>query len=450
MASISSFFGLETALRGLQAHQAALDVTSHNITNADTPGYTRQTAELQAVVGLSLGSGAVANGNGALLGGGVDVAAFQRIRDTFADLQYRTQNTSLGNATTSADALGDVENALQEPSDNGISKLLSNYWDAWSAVSNQPEDDATKSALAVAGQSLIDGVQALSGQIEQVRANAQSELDAYTSTSPDVLTTAAAIAKLNGQIATEVASGRQPNDLLDQRDNLLDQLSSLGQVTVTDLPNQSLQIAFGNESTPLLVDGSTAWAPTPPDTTLYPMADPGGKLGALQDLTKAGGTLDGYQDKLNDFVSTLVTSVNGAYGGAFFDPAGTTGATFALDSGIAADPSTIHATATADAGANEVALAVSQLRSGAADRSYAGFVLTIGNDSREAQRSESSAQALTSAADDKRSSVSGVSLDEEMSNMIRFQRGYQASARTMTTMDQMLDTLINRTGSVGL
>jgi flagellar hook-associated protein 1 FlgK len=112
--------------------------------------------------------------------------------------------------------------------------------------------------------------------------------------------------------------------------------------------------------------------------------------------------------------------------------------------------SMIGAPGPAPAGANDVALAVSKLRGGAADNAYANLVARIGGDARTANQQQATAQALVSQASDRRQSVSGVSMDEEMSNMLRFQRGYQASARAMSTMDEMLDTLINRTGRVGL
>jgi flagellar hook-associated protein 1 FlgK len=166
-----------------------------------------------------------------------------------------------------------------------------------------------------------------------------------------------------------------------------------------------------------------------------------------------GGTLAGYRAQLDAFAGQLVSAVNTAHGAPFFDAAGTTAATIAVDAGVAANPATgVRTTnvAGSPSGANEVALAVAALRGGTADRAYAGFVLRIGADSRDAQRREAAAEATKGSAEDRRTSVAGVSLDEEMANMIRFQRGYQASARTMSTLDEMLDTIINRTGRVGL
>jgi flagellar hook-associated protein 1 FlgK len=101
-------------------------------------------------------------------------------------------------------------------------------------------------------------------------------------------------------------------------------------------------------------------------------------------------------------------------------------------------------------GANDIALAISGLRGGTGDKLYTGFVTRIGGDLKNAQRGEANATVLLNSIEDRRQSTSGVSMDEEMTNLVRFQRGYQASARVMSTMDAMLETLINRTGIVGL
>jgi flagellar hook-associated protein 1 FlgK len=453
MSGISSFFGLQTSLRGLLAHQGQLDVTAHNIANAATEGYSRQRAEVESVIGLEVQSGALANGGGAMLGGGVNVTAYQRARDVFADLQLRGQSTLSGQARTTANSLSTVELALNEPGENGIGSLLSHFWDAWQGVANHPEDAAAKKALVVDAKSLTDGLHALDGQLVSIRDHAAAELTSYTSVGGDILENAKAIARLNGEISAAVGAGRQPNDLMDQRDRLIDRLAELGQITVTDLANGSLQISFGGVASPLLVDDATAWAPTPPATTLYSTPSAGGIVGALQNLSQAGtGTIDTYRSDLDTFVNQLVTSVNTAHGAPFFAAAGLTAGTVAVDAGIVTAPTTIRTTNTAPPGpgANDVALAVAGLRGGTADRTYAGFVLRVGSDARDANRRDAAATAVFDAAQERRSQISGVSLDEEMANMIKFQRGYQASARTMSTLDEMLDVLINRTGRVGL
>ena len=168
-------------------------------------------------------------------------------------------------------------------------------------------------------------------------------------------------------------------------------------------------------------------------------------------MSKPGGTLDGYLTTLDTIASNLVSTVNGAYGGAFFDAgAGPAAATIDVSAALLANPQVLDPGSGAS-GSRDLALAVSQLRDGASvDGAYRAFVAKVGADSREATRQEGNAQVLTDSVENRRQSVSGVSLDEEMSNLVRFQRSYQASARAMSTLDEMLDVLINRTGKVGL
>jgi flagellar hook-associated protein 1 FlgK len=215
-------------------------------------------------------------------------------------------------------------------------------------------------------------------------------------------------------------------------------------VRVTDLGNGSIKVDFGDAATPLVNDTTVTWPQT--------LTTPGGKLGALIDITKTGGTIDSYRADLNTVVKTLADAVNllhnpGGTGTNFFNY--TAGAE-AGSLSVGVTPATVKTSTSGAAGANDVALAIAGLRGGTADKLYTGFVTRIGGDLKDAQRGEANATVLLNSIEDRRQSTSGVSMDEEMTNLVRFQRGYQASARTMSTMDQMLDTLINRTGVVGL
>jgi flagellar hook-associated protein 1 FlgK len=231
---------------------------------------------------------------------------------------------------------------------------------------------------------------------------------------------------------------------MDRRDNLLDKLSKLAQVRVTDLGNGSINVDFGDAAAPLVSDTTVTWPQT--------LTAPGGKLGALIDITKVGGTIDSYRADLNNVVKTLADAVNllhnpGGTGTNFFNyTAGAEAGTLTVN----ATTATVKTSTSGAAGANNVALAISALRGGTGDKLYTSFVTRIGGDLKNAQRGEANANVLLSSIQDRRQSTSGVSMDEEMTNIVRFQRGYQASARTMSTFDQMLDTLINRTGVVGL
>ena len=175
------------------------------------------------------------------------------------------------------------------------------------------------------------------------------------------------------------------------------------------------------------------------------VAAAGGQLGTLLGLSGPGGKLAAYQTSLNEIASSLATSVNALHTSTpFFS--GATAATIA----VAVSPAEVQTSSTPAAGGNDIAQAIAALRGGATDRSYAGLIAQVGSDVRTAQDSEATGQAVVSAIANQRQSVSGVSLDEEMTNLISYQRGYEASARTMTMMDEMLNTLINHTGQAGL
>jgi flagellar hook-associated protein 1 len=437
---ISSFLGLQTSLRGLMAQQQALDVAAHNIANANTVGYTRQEATLGAHDALHLVGGATQNGGGAFLGQGVDVTAYRRVRDSFLDLQVRAQTMALGDATTTAEALDRVQSALGEPSTTGINALLGKFYTAWSDLANHPESESSKQAVNSAAKTLADAFGTLATQIGNAATDATAEFDNLTGATGPIQSAATSLAQLNKAITTAVQAGQSPNDLLDRRDQILDTLSQYGQVSVTSLGDGAIGVMLGNQS---VVNGSTVdWQVPPP----VGFAAGGGQLGALQTLTTT--TLPGYLTQLDAVAKTISDDVNGAYGSAFF------GGDTALTLGTAIPPaSTIVAGSGVSpaSGANDLAAAVAALRdTSAATAQYGAIVRQVGSDAANASRAQSVAQAAVDAAEDRRQNVSGVSLDEEMANMLRFQRGYQASARAMSTIDDMLDTLINRAGRVGL
>jgi flagellar hook-associated protein 1 FlgK len=457
--AISSFYGLQTSLRGLLAQQRLLDTAGHNIANASTKGYSRQEAALVASPALEIPAGGIAGGSGAHLGSGVDVQSFRRIRDQFVDLQFRGQNTNLGEWAARAGALDNAELALAEPGENGINEQLSRFWDAWANLANANADPAAaKQALIEQANGLADAFKTVRGQIDLIRSQSYAEYADLTRPSApgdaggEVAQIARDIAGLNDTIRRYITSGDIPNDLLDRRDQLLDQLSEFGQISVEEQPDGMLNVSFVDKvsagTTYPVVTGAAASYAGPPAGDAWA---PGGRLGGLLDAAKPGGTLDGYLATLDTIASSLATTVNGTYGGTFFETGpGSAAATLRVEASLGADPGLVVAGSGAS-GSRDIALAVSRLRDhGAVDGAYRAFVAELGSDVREASRQEANAQVLTDAVENRRQSVSGVSMDEEMSNLVRFQRSYQASSRAMSTMDEMLDVLINRTGRVGL
>jgi flagellar hook-associated protein 1 len=440
---VSTFMGLQTALRGLIAQQEALDITGHNISNANTLGYSRQEVTTSASRPLRINTGTSAGNGKAELGTGVDVDGVTRARDRFLDLQYRAQAMRLGGLAARTRGMETIEGALAEPGETGISAELTKFWSAWESFGNNPEDSAARQAVVEAGKALGVSLAELNQQLTGAAEVAEGEYAAITGKGGEVEAKAKEIALLNGVIRSSVTEGAQPNDLLDRRDLLLDELAELGQASVTEKEDGTVEVGFGDAAEPLVSGTEVDWP--------QELGEPKGKLGALLELTEAGGTIESFRAELNGFAEGLADAVNAIHtkagGPAFFTyEAGKGAAT--LNVGVTA--AEVVNSSDGSVGGGDIAAAIGALRGGAVDRSYASFVTRVGTEMNEARNGETNAQALLNAVEERRESTSGVSLDEEMTNLQRFQRGYEASARAMTALDEALDVLINRTGRVGL
>jgi flagellar hook-associated protein 1 FlgK len=448
--AISTFFGLHTALSGILAQQRALDVTAHNVANANTVGYSRQEATLVATPAFPQPS---INGIGIVgqIGTGVTVDQYRRVRDAFIDVQLRAQTMRRGEHEAVSDGLDQVELAFAEPGETGIQSLLDRFWNAWQDVSDNPENLATRQALVQAASSLADGFRSLDSQLSTIATQAGQQVAIHLD---EVNSIGAQILALNVQIANTTASGDTPNDLFDKRDVLVDRLAELGNVSVATGALGVIDVTFAGAT---LVTGTTSSA-TLAETDLTALS--AGRIAGLVSLRDT--IVPGYRATLDAIAASLVSTTNGlhatgfdlagAAGGAFFAAGGTTAGTIAVDTTLAASPSLVAASGVSGAPGNaDVALALAALRaSPTISIAYRELVTRLGSDTQEAHRSRANAELLSAALLDRRDSVSGVSLDEEMTNITRFQRGYQASARALSVMDEMIDQLVNRTGRVGL
>lgn len=444
--TIPAFSGLNTALRGVQAHQSALDVTSHNISNVDTDGYTRQQVVLGAAPSLLIDS-IKQDGTGAQLGQGVDVLSYRRVREDFLDLQYRTQSTVASQAETTARRLTTAQSLLGSNTANDLGALVDKFWTSWDTLASNPSSQAAKDGVVGAAQNLAARMNSLDGDLSTSAQQATDAISDMLSADGPIKPIANELASLNQRINIAVQSGSEPNDLLDRRDQLLDQLSQYGQVSVTADPTLD---ANGNKAYPGMIQVSFAGATQPlvaqtavtMPTTATISATPGGQLGGLQD---SAAKIAGYRTTLATMASSLITNVNALATNPIFSGTG------ASDIASVATGATVTgAPAGGAAGDNSVASAIAALRGGTIDTTYAGLVRSVGGDVQAATNTYATASSVLSSISGQRQSVSGVSLDEEMSNLIKFQRGYQAAARALTTMDDILNTLINSTGRVGM
>jgi flagellar hook-associated protein 1 FlgK len=434
--SIPTLQGLQTALSGLLAEQQAMDIAGHNIANANTEGYSRERVVLETNQPIDIPALSPLTGRGAQLGTGVGVATYTRIRNAYLDAQYRTQNSALSGSAAEAEELQQAQAAFNEPSSSGIASQMSKFWAAWSSLANSPATG--RPGVVAAGEQLASSLKQVNSQLETLATQAGEQYESLTAPTGEVQDYAHQVAELNGQIKLAEEAGQKPNDMLDRRDLLLDKLSSFAQVTVTQQPNGTDTVSFGDAAKPLVEGTTVNW----PQTLT---AAAGGQLGALLNLTSPTGALASYQSALDGVAANLAESVNALHTSTpFFS--GTTAATIA----VAVTPAEVQISSTEAPGGNDVALAISALRGGSADQGYSALIERVGGDVKTAQDEEANHQTSVTAIGNQRMSVSGVSLDEEMTNLISFQRGYQASARTLTAMDQMLETLIEHTGTAGL
>jgi flagellar hook-associated protein 1 FlgK len=475
---ISTFNGLNIALSALQAEQASLDTTSHNIANASTVGYSRQVSSLEAKPGLGALSvwGMIIPGQ---TGQGVQVADVTRIRDQFNDNNLRANYATQGEADVRQATWQNIETALPEPGDNGLQASMSNFWTAMQNVSTNPEDAGSRQALAQSVQALGQSFQNASNTLTQQRNDVDTQANSMVDT---INADASSIAKLNTSISDLESVGQNPNDLLDQRDNIIDQLSALGNTTVTPGTNGVVTVTLGGA---LIVDPSTSTGlPATPVTratfnTNYGSTTPQPTVAAGLTGGQLKGLLDAYSTTLNpgvpgsipakldqlaisihDAVNTQNEAgfdLNGTAGGPLF--AGTTitsASQLAVDPGVIADPSKIAASSTA-AGApgdstNMIAMialrangspAGSTLGGKTFDDFYSGMVSSMGLSAQTATTDSTNSATVVNTLSTARSQVSGVSLDEEMTNLVKFQHAYAAAGRAMSTMNEMLDTLVN-------
>jgi flagellar hook-associated protein 1 FlgK len=466
----STFFGLSSALSGLLAQQRSLNTVTHNLTNATTPGYTRQRVDLAAqkpfahpALNMPVGAGQI--------GTGVLASQHTRLRDQWADLHLRSQASTTGQFEAQADALLRIDTIIDEPGDTGLTSLLQEFWGGWQALSLSPESAAAREAVRHAGRAVAQGFNDLQAQLVagQTEANARIGLQVGR-----VNELAGQIKQLNQEIAMVVAVGQEPNDLRDMRDLLIDEMAGYVDISITQPgADGKVSIAVGTQ---LLLDSSTdstsalaidaAGAATVGGTATTITS---GSLRGLVDVRDSViGGATGYLAQLDTLAAALAASVNGIHsagfgldggtGNAFF--AGATAATLALSAPVLASVDAIAASDTAaglPAGA-DAAVALAQLQFqvqtiGATTTTIDGFyqqvVARIGVDTDAATRLAQVQRGVLEAAQSRRDSVSGVNLDEEMADMVRFQKSYNAAARMITTLDDMLETIVNRMGVVG-
>jgi flagellar hook-associated protein 1 FlgK len=470
---VSTFSGLNTATTALWAQQRGLDVTGQNIANVNTDGYSRQRAELQSVGGNPVTAIWSVSKD---VAGGVNADTVIRIRDAFLEARAQAESGKTAAMTVHDTTLAQIEQAFREPGDTGIQAKLTDVFKAWGDVANNPTEDGARTAVLQKTATLVAEFHTTDAALDKAWSQTR---DALGVLAEGVNTTIGQVADLNTAIKKATQSGQPSNELADKRDALVLELSqsigatsTAGDFGVVDVSVGGAALVSGGSALRLTVqetDGAPGTNPTdqrlvtdPGGTAVDVGGTAGGQLTALRD------TIPGYRDKLDGIAQALATEFNTAHAGgvdkngnpgvALFDdgagnPTGITAKTLALAIGdialLAAADAGTEGTQTTD---NRNALAIAKLQSAANGTAvaYRQLIVKLGVEASVATGNLQTQTVVASQVDASRESVSGVNLDEEMTNMLRFQHAYSAAARMITAIDETLDILINRTGRVGL
>ena len=469
------FGTLNLAARSMQAQMTGVEVAGQNLANVNTTGYSRQSVNIQTSPDVMTGIGPE--------GTGANVTSIQQAVNTLLNTQVQSQQSTSGYWNGQQSALQSAQNALGEflngtastasttsatsDSSTGLASQLSGLFSAFQAVATSPTSTTARQALIGQAQTLATTFNNVSSQLGSLKTSLNSSLSDNVDSANKLLS---GIAALNQQISAAQFSGGTANDLLDQREQDLENLSQLTNISTSTETNGAVDVSIGSQA---LVTGYKV------ADTLQSYDAGGGQMLVQtaiggQPLTLTGGSMQGtidardgtlatLQNSLNTLAGTLITQVNGIHKGGysltgstganFFD--GTDAATITVNAALAANPNLIQTSGSATAsGDNTVALQLAELGSTTQSAlgnqtfndNYDAAVAALGDSLATANTQVANQTAVTQMLSTQRSSISGVSVDEEMTNLMTYQRAYEASAQLVTTINTLMgDTLAMKT-----
>lgn len=517
----STFMGLETARRGMTTQQSALYTTGHNIANANTPGYTRQRVNFEQTEPYPPGSMNRPQIPGQV-GTGVKAGSIERVRESFLDTQYRGENNKLGYWETRAESFQKLEEIMNEPSESGLAKTMDMFWQSLQDLAVNPTNSGARSVVRQRAAAVAETFNYLHSSLTSIQKDVKNEI---TVAEKEINSVAYQLSQVNEQIGSVEPHGYLPNDLYDERDRLIDQLSSLVNISVDyvkplnsiglPIPNaegkavvrivssngaeqETLVSETGSNELKVNFDGVNGSVKTITVAgTVMEFADFKDKSGKLKSLVESFGyEFEGkptgvYADmltELDNLAYTFATEFNKVHESgmspneimakanqkiSFFadansDPIGNrvgfasrievAKEIYASLDNIATADGNDPAKATVGDSTNVTKLAaIINTKYDYGEKNeladfrnyYEGIIGGMAVQSQEAIRLTNNSDSLRLSVDERRQSVSSVSIDEEMTNMIQFQHAYNASARMISLTDELLDKVINGMGTGG-
>ncbi|HWQ50698.1 MAG TPA: flagellar hook-associated protein FlgK [Terriglobales bacterium] len=462
----ATFHGLEIAKSGLTAAQIAVNVANQNVANANTEGYTRQSVN-QTSVSAGLGPFQYAPGE-VSVGQGVSVSAINQNRDAYLDTRYRNANAVYGTYATTLSALKSVASVLDETDTDGLNVAFADFYSALQDLVSNDSGTEYRSLVRSAGEKVADILNEYASQLEQIEDELHYDL---TLSVADLNNLLVKINELNKNISIATVNGTNCNELLDQRNLYLDKVAGYANITVETLLNGSVSITSGGTA---LLDATTGTVTTlsvGSDAAGAAIFDGGGNKveftqgifkGLLQTMNGKGiyagageesfrgvGYYKTSLDNLAAAFAETYNTLNAANGDLFVTSDGSatvTAANIRISDDWRQSAAYLDTSGTVPTdmkAAMDAATAISSDFTGTFEEYSSLLMGTIGLDTAYYSDMSAAKSSILESIQDDRESISGVSIDEETVNTIVFQKAYQAAARLMTVLDEMLDTLIN-------
>lgn len=464
------FGSLNTSTSGLRAQQAALQTTSHNLANANTVGYSRQRVTMEANVPQSYaGIGQI--GTGALING------ITRVTDDFVTMQLQNEQASLNRFQQESDIIGQLEAVYNEPSTTGVAHQLSELFVSWGNLSSNPESTTSKTMVLRQSETFLDTVSHASNKMTDLAGETVSLIQKEIL---DFNEAAKQLKTVNDQIFNATVKGEMPNDLLDKQDQLIGQMKSIAGVKVDTTDKYGRQFVSLGE-TDIVSENeikTLEMSETEPGVITVDGEDHEITTGSIKGLQDGRKVVLEKQTELNTFMDDFAKAVNIIQTGGnaednteFFV---LKDGQYEVNEGLLNDPSTLvtgkdfNNTISGD-GSRAKAIADLQNTTLSNDFSvedyneetmsfnsdpagstlfnrYNDIVTDMGITKQQADNMVANQTDLTALLEQRQASISGVDLNEEVVNMIQYQSAFQANSRVISTITEMLDTLINRTG----
>ncbi|MCS7228993.1 MAG: flagellar hook-associated protein FlgK [Candidatus Kryptonium sp.] len=444
---MAGLFGIiETAKKAIHSSRTGMEVTSHNVSNVNTPGYTRQRVNLTSTDALSSNSG--------MINAGVKITGIKQIRNEFIEGEIRRVSNLLSSYSAEKEILTRIESLLNEPSDVGLGQLLENFFNAFDDLSKNPEDRSIRVSVAQTGRALAQRFNDIFYGLLGIKKDIIADLEAKIKNINQIIED---LGKLNQSAINQHNSGFETNDVRDKINQKLKELSNLADIVVSYDESGSVRVSIGGVTVVernfvqaidlKFSDGVVKIVSTQTESELRLNS---GEVFVLQNMfnrqvpeiiQRFDELAKNLSKKVNE-IHKVGYSIDGTTGLDFF--VGTSIGSIQVNKIIIDNPLKISASINKDAGNNQVALAISALRNdGQISGVYNSIVSDIGLKAKISSDNENLHRMILKQLETQRDAFSGVSIDEEMLNMIKFQKMFEASAKVIQTVNEMIDTILS-------